>query len=78
MSNYHAIKGMNPLKQVIAFNADTLYLKYPVKNSNEVRLMPIDIRDSITGETVIFSIVDRVDLLKIPVELPADAAIYHQ
>ena len=76
VSNYHAIKGMNPLKQVITFNADTLYLKYPVKNSNEVRLMPIDIRDSITGETEIFSIVDRVDLLKIPVELPPDAAIY--
>ena len=31
VSNYHAIKGMSPLKKAITFNADTLYLKYPVK-----------------------------------------------
>ena len=32
VSNYHAIKGMSPLKQAITFNADTLYLKYRVKS----------------------------------------------
>ena len=76
VSNYHAIKGMNPLKQVIAFNVDTLYLKYPVKNSREVRLMSIDISESVTGQTEVFSMVDRIDLLKVPVNLPPDAEIY--
>jgi hypothetical protein len=76
VSNYHAIKGMNPLKQVISFNADTLYLKYPVRNSRQVKLWSIDISEARTGETEIFSMVDRIDLLKIPVNLPADADIF--
>jgi len=75
VSNYHAIKGMSPLKQVITFNADTLFLKYPVKNSYEFKVMAIDISEEITGETEIFSMVDRIDLLKIPVEAPEDADI---
>src|SRR5436853_233035 len=29
VSNYHAIKGMNPLKQTISFSSDTLYIKFP-------------------------------------------------
>jgi len=75
VSNYHAIKGMSPLKQVITFTADTLFLKYPVKNSNEFKVMTIDISEEITGKTEIFSMVDRIDLLKIPVEAPEDADI---
>lgn len=75
VSNYHAIKGMNPLKKAITFNADTLYLKYRVKNSYDTRLLPIDISEERTGKTELFSMVDRIDLLKIPVELPADADI---
>ena len=75
VSNYHAIKGMSPLKQAITFTADTLYLKYPVKNSGELKIMPVDVSDEITGETEIFSMVDRIDLLKIPIQLPADADI---
>ena len=75
VSNYHAVKGMNPLKQVINFNVDTLYLKYPVKNSYDFQLLPIDVSEVNTGETEIFSMVDRIDLLKIPVELPEDADI---
>jgi hypothetical protein len=75
VSNYHAIKGMSPLKQTITFNTDTLYLKYPVKNSSEFKLLPIDISEKITGETEIFSMVDRVDLLKIAVVIPDDADI---
>jgi hypothetical protein len=75
VSNYHAIKGMNPLKQVINFSSDTLFLKYPVKNSAEWKLMTIDISDTMTGKTELFSMVDRVDLLKIPVQVPADADI---
>ncbi|MET0465443.1 MAG: hypothetical protein ABW007_19950 [Chitinophagaceae bacterium] len=76
VSNYHAIKGMSPLKQSITFNADTLYLKYPVKNSDESRLLPIDVSDEVTGETEIFSMVDRIDLLKIPLQVPDEAAIH--
>src|SRR5689334_1050728 len=53
VSNYHAIKGMNPLKKVINFTTDTLYLKYPVKNSHDVRVVPIDISDGATGTTEI-------------------------
>lgn len=75
VSNYHAIKGMSPLKQTIAFNADTLYLKYRVKNSHELKVIPIDISEEITGKTEIFSMVDRIDLLKIPMEIPGDADI---
>jgi hypothetical protein len=75
VSNYHAIKGMSPLKKVITFNADTLFLKYPVKNSNEFKIMPIDIREEITGKTEIFSMVERIDLLKIPVKAPEEADI---
>jgi len=75
VSNYHAIKGMSPLKQVINFTADTLFLKYPVKNSYEFKIMAIDISEEITGETEIFSMVDRIDLLKVPVEAPEDADI---
>jgi hypothetical protein len=77
VSNYHAIKGMNPLKQVINFSSDTLYLKYPVKNSGEWRLMTIDISDTTTGKTELFSMVDRIDLLKISVHVPADADIVY-
>ncbi|MGZ8524017.1 MAG: hypothetical protein ACXWV1_06285 [Chitinophagaceae bacterium] len=77
VSNYHAIKGMSPLKQVINFNADTLFLKYPLKNSNGFKIMAIDISEAITGETEIFSMVDRIDLLKIRVQAPADADILY-
>jgi hypothetical protein len=76
VSNYHAIKGMSPLKQTIAFSADTLYLKYPVKSSRDFKIIPIDISEEITGETEIFSMVNRIDLLKIAVELPEDADIH--
>ena len=76
VSNYHAIKGMSPLKKTITFNADTLYLKYPVKNSNEYKVIGIDISEEITGKTEIFSMVNRIDLLKIPVEAPIDADIF--
>ncbi|MCG2615491.1 hypothetical protein LZZ85_14420 [Terrimonas sp. NA20] len=76
VSNYHAIKGMSPLKQSITFNADTLYLKYPVKNSEETKLLSIDVSDDVTGETEIFSMVDRIDLLKIPLLLPEDAEVH--
>lgn len=75
VSNYHAIKGMNPLKREIAFSTDSLYLKYPIKRSHELKLMTIDIGKDVIGETEVFSMVDRIDLLKIPVELPADADI---
>ena len=75
VSNYHAIKGMSPLKKTITFSADTLYLKYPVKNSRDLKVMPIDISEDVTGKTEIFSMVDRIDLLKIPMEIPADADI---
>src|SRR6202008_1788339 len=57
------------------FNTDTLYLKYPVKNSHELKVMSIDISEEITGKTEVFSMVDRIDLLKIPVELPEDGDI---
>ena len=77
VSNYHAIKGMSPLKKAITFSADTLYLKYRVKNSYEVKVMPIDISENITGSTEVFSMVDRIDLLKVPVKIPADADILY-
>jgi len=73
VSNYHAIKGMSPLKQAITFRADTLYLKYPVRRSLDFKIMAINVAEEITGKTEIFSMIDRIDLLKIPVELPADA-----
>lgn len=76
VSNYHAIKGMSPLKKIITFNVDTLFLKYPVKNSNELKVMPIDIREEIIGKTEIFSMVDRIDLLKIPIVIPPDAEVH--
>jgi len=75
VSNYHAIKGMSPLKQAITFNADTLFLKYPIKNSGEFKIIGIDISEQNTGKTEIFSMVNRIDLLKIPVLLPEDADI---
>jgi hypothetical protein len=75
VSNYHAIKGMSPLKKVITFRADTLYLKYPVRQSRDYKIMAINVGEDITGKTEIFSMIDRIDLLKIPVELPADADI---
>jgi hypothetical protein len=75
VSNYHAIKGMSPLKKAITFNTDTLFLKYRVKRSYDFKIMAIDISEKATGETEIFSMVDRIDLLKIPVEIPADADI---
>lgn len=76
VSNYHAIKGMSPLKQSITFNADTLFLKYPVKNSAETKLLPIDVSENVTGATEIFSMVDRIDLMKIPLTVPDDADIH--
>ncbi len=75
VSNYHAIKGMSPLKQVINFKADTIFLKYPVKNSRDFEVLAIDVSEEITGETEIFSMVNRIDLLKIPVDIPEGAAI---
>lgn len=77
VSNYHAIKGMNPLKKAVTFNTDTLYLKYRIKNSGEWRLLPIDISEEKTGKTELFSMVDRIDLFKVPVELPVDADILY-
>jgi hypothetical protein len=76
VSNYHAIKGMSPLKQVINFTTDTLFLKYPVKNSHDWKIMAINTSDEITGETEIFSMVERIDLLKMPVDIPEDANIF--
>jgi hypothetical protein len=77
VSNYHAIKGMSPMKKAINFNTDTLYLKYPVRNSHNVKVMPIDISENITGATEIFSMVDRIDLLKVPVTVPSDADVFY-
>lgn len=76
VSNYHAIKGMSPLKKIITFNVDTLFLKYPVKNSTEFKVMPIDIREETVGKTEIFSMVDRIDLLKISLAVPGDADVH--
>jgi len=73
VSNYHAIKGMNPLQQNINFQVDSLFLKYPVKNSAETKLITLDISEEVTGKTEIFSMVNRIDLMKIPVDLPEDA-----
>lgn len=75
VSNYHAIKGMSPLKQTISFRTDSLYLKYPVKQSRDFKIMTIDISEETTGETEIFSMVNRIDLFKVAVELPEDADI---
>jgi len=75
VSNYHAIKGMSPLKQTITFSSDTLYLKYPAKETGEQKVLPINISEAHIGETEIFSMVDRIDLLKIPIAAPADADI---
>jgi hypothetical protein len=75
VSNYHAIKGMSPLQQVINFKTDILYLKYPVKKTGETKLLTVDISEEITGKTEVFSMVDRIDLMKIQVNLPADADI---
>lgn len=76
VSNYHAIKGMSPLKKTITFSSDTLYLKYRVKDSPDFKVMAIDISEKATGETEIFSMVDRIDLFKIPVTLPEDGSIF--
>ncbi|HEX2845532.1 MAG TPA: hypothetical protein VHN59_03205 [Chitinophagaceae bacterium] len=76
VSNYHAIKGMSPLKKTITFNSDTLYLKYPVKDSGGSKILAIDVSDTAIGKTEIFSMVDRIDLLKVPLELPVDADIH--
>ncbi|RYY59676.1 MAG: hypothetical protein EOO05_12545 [Chitinophagaceae bacterium] len=75
VSNYHAIKGMSPVKQRINFTSDTLYLKYPVLNSTASRVIPIDVSEDVTGTTEVFSMVNRIDLLKIPVTLPDDAEV---
>jgi hypothetical protein len=75
VSNYHMIKGMSPMKRSIDFISDTLFLKYPVKGSRDWKLTAIDIGKESIGETEIFSMVDRIDLLKIPVDLPDDADI---
>jgi hypothetical protein len=64
---------MSPLKKTSTFNSDTLYLKYSVKDSGGSKVLPIDVSDAAIGETEIFSMVDRIDLLKIPMELPGDA-----
>jgi hypothetical protein len=77
VSNYHAIKGMSPLKQSITFITDTLYLKYRAKNSGEYKVVPIDISEEVTGATEVFSMVNRIDLLKIPVEEPENADIFY-
>jgi len=50
VSNYHAIKGMNPLKQAISFKSDTLYLKYPVKNSRDFKILAVDISSDSGGD----------------------------
>lgn len=77
VSSYHAIKGMNPLQQNINFQTDSLYLKYPVKNSEEIKMITLDISDEVTGKTEVFSMVNRIDLMKIPVDLPEDADIHY-
>lgn len=77
VSNYHAIKGMSPLKQKVAFTADTLYLKYTSIDNGEMKLLPIDISENVTGATEIFSMVDRIDLFKLPIILPEDAAVFY-
>lgn len=76
VSNYHAIKGMSPLKKSVTFRTDTVYLKYQPVNSTKFKLMPVDISEELTGATEIFSMIDRVDLFKIPVEIPEDANFY--
>lgn len=77
VSNYHAIKGMSPLKQQVTFQTDTIYVKYQPVRSGEFRLLEVDISEEATGATEIFSMVDRVDLFKIPVQIPGDAEIHY-
>lgn len=77
VSNYHAIKGMSPVKQSISFASDTLYLKYRIRNSYDHKIMPVDVSENVTGKTEIFSMVDRIDLLKVSFVPPADAELYY-
>lgn len=76
VSNYHAIKGMSPMRKTINFIADSLYIKYTDRNTGELKMLTIDNGPETTGETEIFSMVDRIDLLKVPVDLPASADIH--
>lgn len=76
VSNYHAIKGMSPLNKAISFKSDTIFLKYRVKNSHDFKIVPIDVSEDVVGKTEIFSMVDRIDLLKVPVNEPEDADIF--
>lgn len=77
VSNYHAIKGMSPMRKTINFVVDSLYIKYPDRNTGELKILSIDNSSKATGETEIFSMVERIDLLKVPVKLPANAEIYY-
>lgn len=76
VSNYHAIKGMSPLKQTIAFQSDTIYLEYPSKHTGERKLLAVDVREQVVGKTEVFSMVDRIDLFKVPITLPGDADVH--
>jgi hypothetical protein len=68
---------MNPVHQTITFSTDTLYLKYPIKNSKDTKLLEMNVGEDITGKTEVFSMVNRIDLLKIPMKIPADADIHY-
>lgn len=76
VSNYHAIKGMSPMRKTINFITDSLYIKYPDRKTGELKILSIDNGPESTGETEIFSMVDRIDLLKVPVNLPDNADIH--
>ena len=75
VSNYHAIKGMSPVRQRVNFLSDTLYFKYKIVNSSDTKLLSIDVSEEVTGKTEIFSMVDRIDLFKIAVTIPGDADV---
>jgi hypothetical protein len=77
VSNYHAIKGVDPLHKKIDFKTDTLWLKYKLKNSNRYKVIPLDISENKIGKTEMFSMIERIDLLKIPIIKPNDGEIFY-
>jgi hypothetical protein len=76
ISNYHVIKGMDPFTKKIEWISDSLVLKYKKNNSRDSGLLLIHINAGAIGQTDLFEIHDRLDIIGIKVNLPSDGDFF--
>lgn len=77
ITNYH-IRGMDPIHRIIKYDADTLYFKYPIINSNHFGVAKLKIDKNGKNSLRLFTMYENLDLYAIELNpIPKNALLYY-